>query len=267
MKKFYTLLAAVVTTATFAQTPLNTNGSLENWPDETTQPEGWFMSNANLSGGIATKMTGEAQDGTTYVKLAQRSEASGNNNIGLQDVAVTPGQTYTISYWYKSESDTFNFKHWAQWRTAVGGGDNIAENVTTFQPSESVMPNAGEWKLVTATETAPDNANAIRLNFRNYTGSSAAFIDNVTVYEGTPASIKQDNIDGLAIYPNPANDIISIASNGIGIKAVTIFDLVGKKVIETSTNQTVNVSSLKAGVYLVNVKQDGKSATRKLVIK
>src|SRR5690606_40305782 len=69
-------------------------------------------SDLNLTNGVAVKATGGAQDGDNFVRLQNRTQASGNNNLGLQDVAVTPGATYTVSYWYKSASETFNFKHW-----------------------------------------------------------------------------------------------------------------------------------------------------------
>ena len=81
------------------------------------------------------------------------------------------------------------------------------------------------------------------------------------------ASTKDHTIDGLSMYPNPATHQISIVSNAIGTKQVMIFDIVGKKVMETTTTETVNVSGLRSGMYLVKVTQDGKSATIKLVIK
>src|SRR5690606_31542498 len=148
MRKFYTLITIVAATfAAQAQTPLNVNGSLEDWADATTQPEGWFISNSNLTNGVAVKATGGAQDGDNFVRLQNRTQASGNNNLGLQDVAVTPGATYTVSYWYKSDSETFNFKHWIQWRTELGGGDNITENITNFQQDIYYAPIFVEMKL------------------------------------------------------------------------------------------------------------------------
>ena len=48
---------------------------------------------------------------------------------------------------------------------------------------------------------------------------------------------------------------------------VTVYDILGKQVVNvTTTSSEVNVSSLNAGVYIVKVTEDGKTATRKLVI-
>lgn len=267
MKKFYSIVAIVAATISAnAQTPLNTNGSLEDWADATAQPDGWFISASNISSGVAVKGTEGAQDGNNFVRLQNRTQSTGNNNLGLQDVAVTPGSTYTVSYWYKSDSNTFNFKHWIQWRSELGGGDNIVENITTFQPEASNTASVGQWTNVTITETAPATANAIRVNFRNYTNSSFASIDNVIVYEGT-ASLTENNIEGLNVYPNPATDIVTISSFSMAPKHVQLFDMVGKKVMDVETTSTINVSELNKGIYVMKISEEGKLATSKLVVK
>lgn len=261
MKKIYTFAVALISAATFAQTPLNTNGSLEDWPDATTAPTGWFIPNASFTNGIVSKQTTGAQDGTNYVQVTAPA-TSGNNSVALSDITVTPGTSYTIKYWYKGTN--INFKHWAQWRTASG---NIApEGPEPFQPADN-LPAVAEWTEHTVTSTAPANATILRVAFRNYSGGATLSIDNVLVYDASTASVKEDNIDGLNVYPNPANDIVTIASNGFGAKQVMLFDMLGKKVLETSTNETINVSGLKAGIYVMKITQDGKAATRKLVIK
>jgi hypothetical protein len=49
--------------------------------------------------------------------------------------------------------------------------------------------------------------------------------------------------------------------------SVQIFDLLGKEVLKSDViNNTVNVSKLNSGVYVVKITEEGKTATRKLVI-
>lgn len=83
------------------------------------------------------------------------------------------------------------------------------------------------------------------------------------------ASVNDNAIAGLKIYPNPSKgNTLYIASDLIGNKSVVIFDVLGKQIISNSnvTDNGINIGSLKAGIYMVNVTQDGKSATRKLVV-
>lgn len=86
---------------------------------------------------------------------------------------------------------------------------------------------------------------------------------------GTASTKNFDAIAGLTMYPNPVSgNILNITSAANLEMNVAIFDVLGKQVINTKVNNnTVNVSSLNAGVYIVKITEDGKTATRKLVVK
>ncbi|MFC0603150.1 T9SS type A sorting domain-containing protein [Winogradskyella pulchriflava] len=73
----------------------------------------------------------------------------------------------------------------------------------------------------------------------------------------------------FSIYPNPTNKgIVSITSTSNEVMNVQVFDILGKQIKnETLTNNTLNVSNLKSGVYLVKITQNNASTTKKLVIK
>jgi hypothetical protein len=106
-------------------------------------------------------------------------------------------------------------------------------------------------------------------------GSGNVEIDEIRVSDSfasvTPTNlgVKQNSISGLNVYPNPvSNGNLFITSNSTASKGVVIFDVLGKQVLKTTvSNQAVNVSSLNRGVYVVKITEDGKTATRKLVIK
>jgi hypothetical protein len=77
-----------------------------------------------------------------------------------------------------------------------------------------------------------------------------------------------DAIEGLTMYPNPLKgNTLYLTSTANAEMSVQIFDIVGKEVTNTNViNNTVNVSGLNAGVYIVKITEEGKTATRKLVI-
>lgn len=260
MKKIYSLVAVLaVTLSASAQTNLITNGSLEDWADATTQAPGWFMNTTSITSGAVTKQTTGAQDGVNYVSIT--SPTSSNNNVSLQDLVVTPGETYTFKYWYKNEPNA-KLKHWIQWRNDSGNIEGFADPI---QPVEYNVVSS-TWTQVTVTAVAPANATKTRIAFRNYSGGATSSIDNLVVTAGI-VSIKDNNIEGLQVFPNPASNVVNITSSLTGVKEVTIFNMLGKKVLETSTNETVNISDLTSGVYIMNISQDGKTASRKLVKK
>ena len=82
------------------------------------------------------------------------------------------------------------------------------------------------------------------------------------------------SIDGFetsvfSVYPNPTNTgKVTISSANTAAVTVNGFDVLGKQVINTTLiNNTLDVSNLKAGVYILKISQDGASVTKKLVIK
>jgi hypothetical protein len=79
----------------------------------------------------------------------------------------------------------------------------------------------------------------------------------------------QFDIAGLKVYPNPVtNGVVNVATDANGEKTVAIFDVLGKQVLKTTTsNNSLNVANLNAGVYIIKITEEGKTATRKLVIR
>ncbi|MEZ0006214.1 xyloglucan-specific exo-beta-1,4-glucanase [Flavobacterium sp. 28YEA47A] len=71
----------------------------------------------------------------------------------------------------------------------------------------------------------------------------------------------------IFIYPNPANDILNVGvtENQFEIKNTAIYSITGQKVME-STNNSINISKLSSGIYIVNVTtQNDKQFSQKLI--
>ena len=76
-------------------------------------------------------------------------------------------------------------------------------------------------------------------------------------------------IEGLNFYPNPvSNGKIYITSKSALDKEITIFDVLGKKVLQaTITTKELSISTLSPGVYIIKIKEGEATATRKLIVK
>ena len=83
------------------------------------------------------------------------------------------------------------------------------------------------------------------------------------------SSNQVSTIPGLKVYPNPvSNGTLFIESDANAERNITIFDVLGKEVLNTTTSNTaINVSALHSGVYMVKVTEEGKTATKKLIIR
>ena len=81
--------------------------------------------------------------------------------------------------------------------------------------------------------------------------------------------VQENTIEGLNFYPNPVtNGKIYITSKSNDDKQITIFDVLGKKVLQTIlTSKELNVASLSPGVYFIKIEEGDTSATRKLIVR
>lgn len=75
--------------------------------------------------------------------------------------------------------------------------------------------------------------------------------------------------ENITVYPNPATSNFTVKLNGDENAHIQLFNLVGQQVYsETAANTTtINVSNLKAGIYMLKVSQNGKIYTSKVIVK
>ena len=75
--------------------------------------------------------------------------------------------------------------------------------------------------------------------------------------------------EGLGFYPNPvSNGKIYITSKSSLDKEIIIFDVLGKKVLQSVTSsKELNISALSPGVYIIKIREGEATATRKLIVK
>jgi len=75
--------------------------------------------------------------------------------------------------------------------------------------------------------------------------------------------------DVLGFYPNPvSNGKIYITSKTTLEKEILIFDVLGKKVLQTTlTSKELNISTIPPGVYIIKISEGDATATRKLIIR
>ncbi|TPD68400.1 T9SS type A sorting domain-containing protein [Flavobacterium microcysteis] len=262
MRKFYILLLAVSFGNGYSQTTIFTENM--GAPTTTTAIAAHTFQNSSpiLFSGTADMRNSTPSD--TY------AGASGNGCVFLG--GTTPAKTFiieginTLNY-----SDmVLSFGH--QKGTNAGSNEltvNVSTDGTTWTPLTYTRPTGSGtsvWTLITASGTIPATSN-LRIKFENPISNIGFRIDDVKL-TGNALGVKENNIAGLKVYPNPVTDgKLFITSDANIEKTVAIYDILGKQVINTTATDQVNVSNLKGGVYIVKITEEGKTATRKLVIK
>ena len=126
---------------------------------------------------------------------------------------------------------------------------------------------AGDTPLSTVTRCGSTAANngcnrAIAAPTVNNLGMKITALPNL--------SVSQFSASDITISPNPATNIISIASNqNIGINAIKISDLNGRVVqnqsFENVSSLEMNIANIASGVYLLTIVSDKGTITKKIV--
>lgn len=76
---------------------------------------------------------------------------------------------------------------------------------------------------------------------------------------------------GLALYPNPANDTVNVVNNSnISLEKMTIYNLNGKIVTQTNLRNMqseiiVDITALATGVYVVKIDSENASSVKRLI--
>ena len=176
----------------------------------------------------------------------------------------------TIAFSYSLDATSLNTGTW----TSVSALD-LKEKLTGATTNLAVNGNlASNYSLLSNIIIGLNWTNGTNLWIKwvdvNEAGNNGMYaIDNFSISVSEASlGLKQNAIAGLNVYPNPVTDgNLYITSNSSNAKTVAIYDILGKHVFDSKTsNSTLNVSSLKGGVYIVKIAEDGKTDTRKIII-
>lgn len=179
------------------------------------------------------------------------------------------GVNETVAFYYSLDATSLNTGTW----TAISAL-NLNEKLTGVNTNSAVNGN------LAANYTSPIQS-LITLNWANGTnlwikwvdnndsGANGMYaIDNFIISVNQVLGVKQNTIAGLNMYPNPVSKgTLYITSNSNEAKSVSVYDLLGRQVLNAKTsNNAVNVSTLKGGSYIVKITEEGKTDTKKLII-
>src|SRR5690554_4600110 len=92
-----------------------------------------------------------------------------------------------------------------------------------------------------------------------------------TYFDRSEIVSNETEFQDFIIYPNPADNTVSIKSNDGSIaENITFYNLQGNAVLKNKSNQsliTVDIGNLNAGVYIIRISSNGKMFNKKLLVK
>ena len=126
----------------------------------------------------------------------------------------------------------------------------------------------GLWQNGLATGFPNEVTLQLVVEFSSQSSTEELFLDKVEFEAGAVLGIADNKIEKFSIFPNPSNTgTINITTATNNPKNVQVFDMLGKKVLDQKIDTTLNISSLRSGIYVVKVTENNFSATKRLVVK
>lgn len=219
--------------------------------------------------------------GSTYLsseKIANVTFANINNNStsneGYEDFSnvignVIPGQIYNFSA--SSTTGSADYDQVIVWidLNQDGDFDDIGEKVLTTNYRTSpwtgtiTIPTsiaAGRTKMRVRLYGAISNPNETPCG-NSYYGQ----VEDYTLETGT-LSVSDVEKESVKFYPNPVKDILTVSSSK-KIDSISIYNAVGQLVVSNKARNTINMSALATGIYLVKINVDGQTQTSKVIKK
>ena len=117
------------------------------------------------------------------------------------------------------------------------------------------------------TEIYDTNGDPIPVSNFNGNPSMTSF-GSPNAHEST-LGLRTTAISGFKVYPNPASvPLVTVIGTGKSEIHVAVYNQIGKLVLERSlTNNTLDVSPLQAGLYILKLNQNNHESIQKLIVK
>ena len=97
-----------------------------------------------------------------------------------------------------------------------------------------------------------------------------AVIDDVII-EGEALGLTDNNLDDIAIYPNPSSDIFNIKMSTVSDFEISVIDITGKLLFRDlnpngSSNYSLDMTNFSSGVYFLQIEANNRSKVIKLML-
>lgn len=125
------------------------------------------------------------------------------------------------------------------------------------------------FERVDSISTAPDGSvfltgmatQNIQFDEHQIVSSGFLYYPYLAKLDATLLSNDTNSMESIGLFPNPAMDIVTIIFSSIDAKEVSIYNVLGQKLINATiqSGESVNVSSIPSGTYFVTI-GDGKPA-------
>lgn len=197
--------------------------------------------------------------------------------VNMTSIGSQIAMTFDVAYrQYQAENDkleVFVSSDCGTTWTSVYSKQGATLSTGAAQTAGFTPASASDWRNETVDLSAYASATKLHVKFKATSQyGNNLYVDNINI---AAASVNEENMIGMEIYPNPASDVVNVKFDAKGGNYnVTITDLAGRTVatqavenVEGTQTVAVPVAGLAGGNYIVTIKTEGAVSTQKVVIK
>lgn len=227
-------------------------------------PDGVKFSNkklqANGTGATVTLNNANVMGKEISIQGPNVLDINVNANQGLSHITFTGSGDGTLNLNIDSSVTELGFwrNHLKDWGTGTLNINGYQEGVLNFGP-DNITPGltAQQLSQITINGQVPNGGNPLSLDATGHLIGASDLVLNTE---------KHDTFE-FSIYPNPASTQISVQSVE-PLKSAQVFDVLGRKVLETFQVESIDISNLRSGMYVLQLEAvNGGFATKKIVKK
>jgi|SRR5690606_27013854 len=185
----------------------------------------------------------------------------------FQNVPVTAGQTYEISFWYKSSGDGSDARLWSIYRDSSGGAVYTTEDATTdsFRTNNEYLPTSAEWRFYSAEMLAGNGSESLDVAVRVYLGSTVSFDNFKAGIAGTMTISDLTNFADEVKMNTIVTDKLMLQLPERS--TVNIYSMSGTLVISERVDNggAIDTKYLPKGIYIVKVSNGYATVNQRIV--
>ena len=204
--------------------------------------------------------SGQVAIATNYSPYVDKVEINYGDGTAINDSLThwydaEGSHTITAVIWYKGMSDSIVYT----------ASEPIIVNPIYKIITDSIIQSGDSVSIGTYTFK---NSGQYSIPFQTVAGCDSIIIINLTITTGLNKDSKL--IGNIQLYPNPVKDELILESDKIQIEKIRILDLNGREVLLTENKlllqkQSINLSQLIKGNYIVQLKTDSGIISKKII--
>ncbi len=208
------------------------------------------------------------------------SDVAPNNNlfVGLDNIdfepAVLPATAPSVTT--NAASGISSFEVTLNGNVTSDGGALVTERGFIYSSTDNT-PTIGEIGVTQVTDGSGAGVfseaisglnSSMTYYYQAYaTNSEGTTYGGVVSFATSPTlGLEEDYlINAISLYPNPVNNVLYL-SNNIKVEKIVLFDILGKTMGNIAIeNNSINLSNIKTGIYLLKIETDRGSLVKRII--